>query len=207
MEWKLFDGAVPYASTFDFHKDRERAPHAEQPIHQPRMKLALNYVKFCDPDSVIDLGCGDGGFVQMLSNDRPWTRTTGFDFTPSNKDGWRERGLEDKCFSADVFPAPPGPVIDPGIELKLRDTDVAVMTEILEHIARPHEALAAIKSNYIVASSPWGESDRSHDECHAWAWDMAGYRRLVEDAGFVIIDHQKAGFSQVILARRTQEVS
>lgn len=206
MEWKLFDGDVPYVSTFDYHQDRPRAPHAEQPPHRPRLDLALSFVQRCEPNTVIDLGCGDGGFMAMMRDTltRP-VHLSGFDFCPANAAAWDERGVGGYCWEVNVFPEPPGPVIDAAIKVMTGDTDVAVMTEILEHIARPHEVLKEVDSKYLVASSPWSENDRSHDECHAWAWDMAGYRRLVEDAGFVVIDHQKAGFSQVILARRTQE--
>lgn len=201
MEWKLFKGDVPHVSTFAYHEHRERAPHAEQPVHQPRMQLALEFVLRCEPRTVMDLGCGDGGFVQMLSDQLPYSTVVGYDFAPANEAGWAERGVEDQCVGLNVFPAPPGPVINSDIEFWAEHTDVVVMTEILEHLARPHEALKAIQSRYIVVSSPHNEDSRSHDECHAWAWDMDGYRVLVEAAGFDILDHRQAGFSQVILAK------
>lgn len=206
MEWKLFTGDVPYVSTFDYHKDRDRAPHAEQNEHRPRMQLALDYVRLCKPQTVWDLGCGDGGFVAMIKKELPEARPMGFDFCPATENGWQERGVADLCQQRNVFPSPPWPVIDPTIEAALHAVDLAVMTEILEHLARPHEALASIRSNHIVVSSPWGENDRNHDESHAWAWDMNGYRQLVTGAGFDILDHRQAGFSQVILARRRNDV-
>lgn len=202
MEWKLFDGETPYVSTFDYHKDRPRAPHAEQSDHRPRLDLALDFVVRCRPEAVADLGCGDGGLVSMLVKALPDTVIEGYDFTPSTREGWLERGVAGLCQHVNVFPEPPGPVIDPDIEATLEYISVVVMTEILEHLARPHEVLSKINSEYLVASSPWNETPNSHCESHAWAWDMAGYSALIEGAGFKIVLHQTAGSAQVVLAER-----
>lgn len=202
-EWKLFEGDVPHVSTFDYHKDRERAPHAEQSDHRVRLLFTRDLVLSRKPGTVIDLGCGDGGLVQMLRETLPGTSAiAGFDFAPANAEGWTERGVNGICWQLNVFPEPPGPVINEGVEGMLRDTDVAVMTEILEHLARPHEVLRRIKSNYLVASSPWNEDNRVYDESHAWAWDLIGYRRMIVDAGFDILEHRVVEASQLVLAVR-----
>lgn len=205
MEWKLFDGDVPHVSTFAYHEHRERAPHAEQPHHKGRMQTALDFVSELvsqDGISVVDLGCGDGGFLQMVLDLWPEADVCGFDFAPANAAGWEERGLAGRCKILDVFPAPPGPVLHPDAEGAAFRADVTVLTEVLEHIARPHEVLREIKSRYVVASSPWDETKKRHDVSHAWAWSTAGYAQMFEDAGYDIRAHRQAGFSQVILAKR-----
>ena len=84
----------------------------------------------------------------------------------------------------------------------MRFGDVAVVTEVLEHLSDPHGALRWIAehSPLLVASSPWNEDDVTHDECHAWAFDRDGYRALVEQAGYELIGEDDVGRFQVVLA-------
>ncbi|MER7814559.1 hypothetical protein [Streptomyces sp. NPDC096153] len=210
-EHKLFAGDVPFVSTAAFHAHRERAPHLEQPVHQPRLYKAAEYVRRsvlqhikgcegpsrnCVPFPVSDLGCGDGGLLSLLTglpSIGVRVEAWGYDFQPSNVDGWKARGV--KAEQLDVFGA---------------DRDQAVLglttvvTEVLEHLADPHGAVRWIgeHSQFIVASSPWNETPESHDECHAWAWDQAGYRALIEQGGFTIRRHETVGQFQVILGER-----
>jgi hypothetical protein len=82
-EWKLFEGDVPHVSTPEFHKDRARAPHVDQPHHRPRLQRACELVVDAADELVVeaslsqtstaavvdvsDLGCGDGGLLQLLA--------------------------------------------------------------------------------------------------------------------------------------------
>lgn len=193
-EWKLFDGDVPHVSTLEFHKDRERAPHLEQPHHRPRLEKAAEFVRLAaaglDEPTVSDLGCGDGGLLSLIHHEiAAW----GYDFAPANQAGWAERDVIASLL--DVFGAD-------------RDTvtlgDITVVTEVLEHLADPHGAVKWIgqHSPYIVASSPWGERPGAHDECHAWAWNRAGYAALIESGGYEVLRHDLVGPFQVILGGR-----
>ena len=55
---------------------------------------------------------------------------------------------------------------------------------------------------WLVASSPYTETDEAHYEFHLWAWDSDGYRELMERNGWRVIAQQYAWISQVILAER-----
>jgi hypothetical protein len=192
-EWKLFDGAVPYVSTAEFHADRERAPHLEQPAHRPRLDKAAELVRsVADPAlTVSDLGCGDGGLLSLIQHEvgNAW----GYDFCPANSAGWPERGV--KAELLDVFG-------NDGV--RVRFGTVTVVTEVLEHLADPHGAVRWIgeHSCYIVASSPWNENAEHRDPCHAWAWDRDGYRALIEQGGFQILRHVDADRFQVVLGMK-----
>lgn len=196
-EWKLFDGDVPHVSTPEFHADRDRAPHLEQPAHRPRLLEAAKLVEQARSDaeafSVSDLGCGDGGLLSLLQ-ETPAITCWGYDFQPSNVAGWVERDVVAE--QADVFGADRDKVLF---------GDAAVTTEVLEHLADPHGAVRWIgeHSAWIVASSPWAERPGAHDECHAWAWDTDGYRALVEQGGFEVVRHGVVGAFQLILGRRS----
>lgn len=196
MEHKLFEGAVPYVSTFEFHKDRERAPHLEQEWHRPRLERAAEFARFVvnrlpDPFRTLsDLGCGDGGLLSLLK-DIPGAEMWGYDFAPANAAGWRERGVVAQAL--DVF----------GADIqRVRIGAVAVMTEVLEHLEDPHDVLHWVRgtARYLVCSSPWNENQNSHCAEHAWAWDLEGYASMIEHAGWTIDRHEQVGLFQVVLA-------
>jgi hypothetical protein len=206
VEHRFFpEGTVPHVSTPEFHVHRERAPHLEQPVHQGRLHLARDmvaeavaafYATRTGPLTtypyITDLGCGDGGLLQLLK-EMPLITAHGYDFQPSNEVGWRMRGVQAE--QADVF----------GADRDLVDLgDISITTEVLEHLADPHSAVRWIgtRSRYLVTSSPWGETPESHDECHAWGWDQDGYRALIEQGGFTVVRHETVGQFQVILGER-----
>lgn len=193
-EWRLFDGDVPHVSTAEFHADRARATHLEQPNHRPRLEMAAALVRIAasriGPSATVsDLGCGDGGLLSLMGGIEAW----GYDFCPANAVGWPERGV--KAQPLDVFGADRD---------RVRFGNVTCVTEVLEHLADPHGAVRWIgeHSEAIVASSPWNERPDSHDECHAWAFDLAGYRALIEQGGFTVTRHVQVLQFQVILGWR-----
>jgi hypothetical protein len=201
MEAKLFTDDVPFVSTFAFHEHRARAPHLEQAIHRGRLQQAADFLthqaldyyamlKQFEPMTVIDLGCGDGGLLQLLSSWHTYINAMGYDFQPSNADGWRERGVR-------AYPVNFVEEFD-----RLPRGDAYNMTEVLEHLQDPHGMLRRInlKGAQLVCSSPWTETYESHDECHAWAWDMDGYAAMIRDAGFTIGIHVRVGMFQVVWA-------
>jgi trans-aconitate methyltransferase len=192
-EYRLFEGAVPDVSTFEFHEHRERAPHLEQEGHRPRLLKAQEYVcSVLDEEcthTVSDLGCGDGGLLSLLKDE---CECWGYDFQPSNRDGWKERGVS--AVALDAF----------GRDWSfVKFGSVVVTTEVLEHLADPHGTVRWIQRNcqWLVASSPAFETAQNHDPCHAWAWDMEGYRNLFLQAGFKVHRQElvQPGF-QVVLA-------
>lgn len=203
------EGETPHVSTPEFHQHRERAPHLEQPVHQPRLHKAFEFViqaaqeqarrigrdpaSLSDRDVTLsDLGCGDGGLLSLLRGVVGLT-SWGYDFQPSNEAGWIERGVTAE--RADVF-GEDRPLVSLG--------DISMCTEVLEHVKDPHGAVRWVgeRSRYLVASSPWNETPESHDECHAWGWDQDGYRALIEQGGFTVVRHETVGQFQVILGER-----
>lgn len=195
-EWKLFHGDVAVVSTYDFHKDRERARHLEQPGHRERLLKAADFIraaaKLIDLNvSVSDLGCGDGGLLSVICRYVPdvW----GYDFGPANVAGWAERGINAELL--DVFGED---------SERVRFGAITAVTEVLEHLTDPHGAIQWIGKNsrFVVASSPWDEGPWGFDECHAWAWDMQGYRDLISDGGYRILRHEQVGRFQVVLGMR-----
>jgi hypothetical protein len=191
--WKLFEGDVAPVSTFAFHEHRDRAAHLEDPAHRPRLLKAYQLVLESNATTVSDLGCGDGGLLSLIKGYEPSIRAWGYDFAPANAIGWKQRAIE--AYPMDVFGA--------------NQNDIAfgectVVTEVLEHLSDPMGAVEWIgrNSSYIVASSPWCETDKYHDECHAWAFDPGGYAALIKSGGYDILRHEIVGGFQVVLGVR-----
>ncbi len=193
VEWRLFAGDVPFVSTFEFHEHRDRAPHLEQADHRSRILAAADLVReaaasLASP-TVSDLGCGDGGLLSLLGDVKAW----GYDFAPANAAGWAERGVTAEAL--DAFGADRD---------RVRFGDIAVATEVLEHVADPHGALRWIRdhSRFVVASSPRFETGSRHVPEHAWAWNEPAFAAMFRGAGWTILRHEMDGPTQLILAER-----
>lgn len=194
MEVRFFeDGDVPIFTTPEWYEGIERAPHLEQPGHRGRLLLAYEYVAEAlynlGLHTVSDMGCGDGGLLQLLKERYDGVPITawGYDLMPENiKAAKEERGV-----AVEFGDAVAGDVVW---------GQIAVMTEMVEHLVDPHGFLAGIPDSVraVVASSPDNETPESHYEFHTWGWDMAGYRAMFEAAGFDVVRHETIGFQLLL---------
>lgn len=186
-EWQLFPpGTIPEWTTPAWYADRERAPHLEQGLHQGRLRLTAAMVRAANPADVVDLGAGDGGLLSLIRDIPAW----GYDLQPTNLDGATERGVDVRY----------GDVVEGNIDW----AELAVATEMLEHLVDPHRFVRRIADHarWIVASSPWTETGQSAYEFHTWCWDQDGYRALLEQAGFRVRRHETVDMFQVILGEQ-----
>ena len=96
----------------------------------PRWKLAVE--KIPDGASVLDVGCGSGGFLMYLREQRPNCRVRGTDISQHAVDLARERGLD--TFQADL-------TVD-----KLEDEyDYITGFEMIEHVHEAEKVLVAMR--------------------------------------------------------------
>jgi 2-polyprenyl-3-methyl-5-hydroxy-6-metoxy-1,4-benzoquinol methylase len=195
-EYKFFDGPPPEFTMPAWYAGRERAAHLEQPGHRDRLFLAADHVVTLAARlplrSAVDLGCGDGGLLTLIRDrfgDRVQGSCWGYDLCEAAVAAARdERGVS--AYLTDVVGCPGA----------VNWADLAVCTEMLEHLADPHAFAREIGRNCraVVASSPANESHALHYAFHAWAWDMDGYRKLIEQAGFRVARHDFTCGYQVI---------
>ena len=177
MEAKLFEEPFPF--TAEWYETREHAPHLEQPAHMGRLHKTAELVNFAvdnyNAQSVVDLGCGDGGLLSLLEGK---VKAWGYDLMQANVEAAKHRMVVVSF----------GDFINEPIEWG----DLTVITECLEHLEDPHSVvkLIASHSRLIVASSPVSETAEWHDPVHAWAWDAEGYGNLIKSAGFEVIAHE-----------------
>jgi 2-polyprenyl-3-methyl-5-hydroxy-6-metoxy-1,4-benzoquinol methylase len=198
-EWRLFEqGTTPEHTTPAWYEGRARAPHLEEGAHRDRLLLAADMVRDAvdrfGVRSVVDLGCGDGGLLSLLQEtsferDVPmW----GYDLQRTN-----------------VNPA----VLERNVDVRYGDVvagevewgELAVATEMLEHLLDPHEFVRRVgaRSRVIVASSPFTERPGSAYEFHTWCWSIEGYRALIEQAGFHVERHETTSQFQVIIGAKS----
>lgn len=212
-EWRLFpEGTVPEYTTPQWYAGRERAPHLEQGGgHTERLVETAVQVhaaaKGAGLHTVSDLGAGDGGLLSIL-DPALITASWGYDLQQTNVDGaCNDRGVN--VYLADVVA---------GFELAellgmqgmvVRSSpiewgEIAVATEMLEHLIDPHAFVRTIAehSRVLIASSPWMERPGSAYEFHTWAWDPDGYRALLEQGGFEVVKQELRGGFQVLTGVR-----
>jgi hypothetical protein len=191
-EWRLFDeGTVPECTTAEWYADRESAPHLDQGLHRGRLQATARLVAQAAMAyglrDVVDLGAGDGGLLSLLGRAlRGW----GYDLCPANVEAAKARGVDVRL--GDVLTGP------------MQWGGIAVATEMLEHLVDPHGFVKTVFENarVLIASSPWNETPENHYEFHTWAWDMDGYRALLEQAGWAVRHHERVSMFQVVMAVR-----
>lgn len=180
-EWRLFpEGTVPEYTTAAWYLGRERAPHLEQDGHRERLYEAERHVTAAavnfGVETVVDLGCGDGGLLSLLQDRMAcW----GYDLSPvAVRAAQDDRGVDARLLDAVAQPE------------SVEWGDLAVLTEMLEHLVDPHGYLAEVRkhTSVIVASSPGLETDQSHYEFHTWAWDLPGYAAMFATSGWSVTE-------------------
>ena len=171
--------------------------HLDNRVHRARLEAAaaesvLEAERY-GTRTVVDLGAGDGGLLSLLPQPG-MSGSFGYEIiTDSVRYAKEVRGVN--VIEANVLTD------------RLTLGPVVVATEMLEHLEDPHgfvrgilEARPEVQS--FIASSPFRETDEVHEWNHAWAWDMPGYQKMFEDAGWFVVKQYPAEWSQILVARR-----
>lgn len=197
MEWKLFEGETSEFITKEWYEPRDAAHHLEDGGHVARLEKALEYLILLENAhhaagepirTISDIGCGDGGMLQLIKDYLPRVKAWGYDLAPNNiEHAVNVRGVDARYTDFQT-----------GVEYG----DISIYTEVLEHVVDPVDVLKKCESKYVVASSPRWETGDDHYEFHLWAWDEEGYASVFERAGYEILAHEGVTWSQVVTARK-----
>lgn len=198
-EWKLYGDEIPDCATPEWYAERDHAPHLEQEGHRQRLLLTAELVEDAvqrmrvgpPPDGICDLGAGDGGLLQAIRERGVRVPAWGYDLQPTNVKAAIDRGVSVELADFDVDP--------------IRFANIVVASEVIEHLPDPHAFVrwvAASQARYFIATSPYTETPSGHYDFHLWAWDLVGYRKLFEDAGWVVLRQETAWISQCLLLGR-----
>jgi SAM-dependent methyltransferase len=110
-------------------------------------KALLQRVKELKPVSFLDAGCGEGFVADLVLQEHPDVKLTGFDFNPASVQMAREMNPSAEFVVASIFEIPFGP----------RSFDVTGCFEVLEHQTDPASALremARVTKRALVLSVP-----------------------------------------------------
>lgn len=163
MEWQL-------PGEDDISRGRGWMNLTDQPGFAQRAKLVSDLARLLfgvrpDLGTVTDLGCGDGSLLAMLPR-RAW----GYELGAGDVAHALSRELDVR--QADILAD------------ELEYGDLLIASEVLEHLADPVAFLKGLPDRLLIVSSPSMETGAWHNPIHSWAWDLPGYRELLERSGW-----------------------
>lgn len=147
-------------------------------IERPRLWASAVAVALGQPETVCDPACGDATVVMQAHQLSPIKRAFLSDISPDTVKNLVPDTLPFEAMTR---------VADLQVALgELGGVDAIVLTEILEHLEDPDAVLrlALTKARWLVASSPIVPDGNDHTNQHLWAFDMEGYREMLEGAGW-----------------------
>ena len=184
-EYKIFE--QPHSHDEAFYADREMADHINQSDHRPRLMQVLEYVANILKDhpeySVVDLGCGNGGLLELIPTENKW----GYDLQPSNVAYAKAKGRPVDLLNF--------------VEGEPKLGDIVIMTETLEHLVDPHGFLAKLKEKgvkWVVASTPAYETLEFHAPFHLWIWSDSSFGDMFRNSGWTVDIHEVQFFQFVV---------
>ncbi len=140
--------------------------------HNARIESTIAVGKFLmtyyDPWApvVVDLSCGDGQIATEVAK--------------------THLGWEGRLHLGDFAPGYPitGPLEQTIKEIP--DADLFILSETLEHLDKPLEALASIRehTSMLLMSTPIDEPLDSNNEQHYWSWSVDDIDHMLRAAGF-----------------------
>lgn len=192
-EWKLFpDNEFPVFTQPNFFEGLAWVDPIHQVGHTERTDMVAAFIfdhyrreMKKNLPSIIDLGCGDGSLLAKLQSKFKYHQDlylAGYDICDASLAVAYEKGL--RVGKANILDLK---------EVMHSLGDYVVLTEVLEHLKDPHGYLTELYkycpiTTRLIVSSPSAEDDQWHYEDHAWAWDMDGYRELLDHNGWHVFD-------------------
>lgn len=113
-------------------------------LYKKRLQQLL---EICEFRSVLEIGCGTGGFLRYVRTERPSVRVYGCDLGADAVEICRKNEIEAFHSAAE------------SLDYGAHDFDVIVLYEVIEHLVNPDDVLAAIRKNarpgtHLVMSTP-----------------------------------------------------
>lgn len=164
-------------------------------LHQQRHLAVLKVLIECDVASVIDLGCGDGKFLQLLLADPRFTKIAGVDLSARNLELAAGRlRLDDlpekeqariQLFQSSLLQR----------DLRLQGYEAGVLSEVIEHIepsklsALERVVFGQAQPRCVVVTTPNREYNRLFPRLlagrfrhtgHRFEWTREEFRRWAE---------------------------
>ncbi len=170
---------------------------------------ALELVSQVNPESILEVGCGEGYMLDALSQGGVRASLHGVDFSgPAIEDARQRLGDRAKLEQRDARE-----LADDG-----RQFDLVMMLEVLEHIPEPEQMLPILERlthRHLLLSVPWEPMFRGlnfmrgkhlsawgNDPEHVNHWGRRGFQRFVEQRFVVRSAPLVAPWTMVLAERR-----
>ena len=153
--------------------------------HQHRVRMAVQFFKATGltKPSVLDIGCGTGGFMQQFAEMVEATSTVGIETSPLGLKACQAKGLD--VLDQDLM--------DP-VNLPRDDFDLATAMDVLEHLPDERPAIRLVHQNlkpggYFIISVPafpslWSSWDDHLN--HFRRYTVASLRNVLQEEGFEV---------------------
>jgi len=143
---------------------------------------------------LLDIGSGQGDFLQKVSTHRLARELVGFELSKTGVNIAKDKVPEGNFFQVDMFNPPEE------INKYFNSSDVVVCSDVIEHVDDPQEFLLRVRSflkigGYLLVTVPGGPmSAFDHHIGHRIHYDKLKIRQVLEEAGFSVVKIQLAGF-------------
>jgi len=124
---EIFRDPMPLNDFFDYDDYWEKRGRQE-----PRQRFRWVAERLVDEGGLLDVGCGDGAFLEYVRQRKPGLHLIGIDASTSAIEKLAKKGLEGVVI---------GDLNDPDLS-RFRDVDVIVAMELIEHLTEPERLMA-----------------------------------------------------------------
>jgi SAM-dependent methyltransferase len=157
------------------------------PFSRHLRRIIKNMIRPLDFESVLDVGCGQGSFLQELRSEFPRIKPYGIDISSSGIELARKRVPEGKFCVLDIT------------NNRLDETcDLVVCSEVLEHIPDDVTALRNLRKmtgRYLIVSTPQGRMRGFEKQVgHVRNYAPGELVRKIESVGFTVLSVVEWGF-------------
>ena len=171
-------------------------------------KELFKLIKPLKPESVLDVGCGEGFTLKKLEERKIGKKTEGIDYSDEAIRLGKQMYPELNLSIGNVY------------DLKYKDNlfDLALCTEVLEHLKDPEKAAGEIRrvsSKYVVFSVPndpffimanflrgkYLKSFGNHPE-HINHWTAWGFKKFLNKCGYEVVKAKHPFAWTLILAKK-----
>lgn len=165
----------------------------------PRFRAAtiLDCLRVGAPESIVDLGCGNGGLLGEIAARFPKAVLAGVDLSPRQTDDNRKRMPAHQWVALDLDRPMPAP---PAFERIAQGFDAVVASEILEHLDQPEvflrnaRRLVAPQGRLILSTQSGRIRETERRVGHRRHWSRAELEHALGATGWVSERVWNAGF-------------
>lgn len=197
MRHQLFENGKPHSHDADFYREIPTADHINQVDggHRFRLLKTVEHLQnVVEPeDTICDFGCGNGGLIREIEKTIP-NKIWGYDLMPNNVADAITKGSTNIQLCDFIVDE----------DKKVVYPDIAICTEVLEHLVSPDDFIIKLKDNgvkLILASSPNYETPTYHAPGHLWVFNGDTYKDMFVNAGWNIKLFWKDFFQYIIAYR------